>query len=38
IAAKDSYIKSKGLGGAMMFSLLDDDPSATLFNAVVNGL
>jgi chitinase len=38
ISAKDAYIKSKGLGGAMMFSLLDDDPSATLFNAVVNGL
>ena len=32
------YLHCKGLGGAMMFSLYDLDPGATLFHDVVNGL
>jgi chitinase len=36
IKAKIDYAHCKGLGGAMMFSLLDLDPAATLFNATVN--
>jgi len=38
IAAKDSYIQSNGMAGAMMFSLEDLDPSNTLLNDIVNGL
>jgi chitinase len=38
ISAKDSYITSKGLGGAMMFSLEDLDPGITLMKAVTSGL
>jgi chitinase len=38
IGVKDQYIKSNGMGGAMIFSLEDDDPQSTLFNAVTNGL
>jgi chitinase len=36
IKAKIDYMHCKGLGGAMMFSLLDLDPATTLFNEVVN--
>ena len=36
IQAKADYIHCNGLAGAMMFSLYDLDPAATLFNAVVN--
>ena len=36
IKAKADYLHCKGLGGAMMFSLLDLDPAATLFNEVVS--
>jgi chitinase len=36
IKAKIDYLHCKGMGGAMMFSLLDLDPAATLFNATVN--
>jgi chitinase len=36
IKAKADYLHCKGLGGAMMFSLLDLDPGATLLNEVVN--
>jgi chitinase len=38
IAAKDAYIKSEGLAGAMVFSLDADDASGTLMSAVANGL
>jgi chitinase len=38
IQAKANYIHCNGYGGAMMFSLYDLDPSATLFNAVVNAV
>jgi len=36
IQARADYIHCNALGGAMMFSLYDLDPQATLFNAVVN--
>jgi chitinase len=36
IKAKIDYAHCKGLGGAMMFSLLDLDSANTLFNATVN--
>lgn len=38
IAAKTTYIKNNGLGGAMMFSLDGEDPGDTLLNAIANGL
>ncbi len=38
IAAKTQYIKSKGLAGAMMFSLDGEDANDTLLNAVASGL
>ncbi|MEN3304187.1 MAG: chitinase [Micromonosporaceae bacterium] len=38
IQAKANYIHCNGYAGAMMFSLYDLDPSATLFNAVVNAV
>src|SRR5207302_7777914 len=38
IAIKDQYAVSHGLGGVFVFSLMDDDPGSTLFNAVVAGL
>jgi chitinase len=38
ITAKTSYIQNKGLAGAMMFSLEDEDAADTLLNAIVNGL
>ncbi|WP_069801778.1 glycosyl hydrolase family 18 protein [Thermogemmatispora onikobensis] len=38
IAAKTTYIKNKGLAGAMMFSLEDEDAADTLLNAIVTGL
>ncbi|WP_052888761.1 glycosyl hydrolase family 18 protein [Thermogemmatispora carboxidivorans] len=38
IAAKTTYLKNKGLAGAMMFSLEDEDSADTLLNAIVNGL
>jgi chitinase len=38
IAIKDQYVKQKRLGGVMMFSLLDDDPNASLVKAVSSGL
>src|SRR5215475_14180051 len=36
IQAKADYIHCGGYAGAMMFSLYDLDPAATLFNTVVN--
>ena len=36
IKAKADYLHCNGYGGAMMFSLYDLDPAATLFNEVVN--
>jgi chitinase len=36
IQAKADYLHCNGLGGAMMFSLYDLDPGATLFNDAVN--
>jgi chitinase len=36
IQSKADYIHCNGFAGAMMFSLYDLDPNATLFNAVVN--
>jgi chitinase len=38
IGIKDQYVRSKGLGGAFVFSLMGDDPSSTLLNAVSAGL
>ncbi|HMI88892.1 MAG TPA: glycoside hydrolase family 18 protein [Polyangiaceae bacterium] len=38
IGDKTSYIKSKGLGGAMFWELSGDDPSGTLITAVSDGL
>ena len=38
IQAKADYIHCNGYAGAMMFSLYDLDPSATLFNTVVNAV
>jgi chitinase len=38
IAARDSYIRSRGLAGAFVYAAKDDDASATLWNAVVAGL
>jgi chitinase len=38
IQAKADYIHCSGYAGAMMFSLYDLDPGATLFNAVVNAV
>jgi chitinase len=38
IGIKDQYIRSSGLGGAFVFSLMGDDPSSTLLNAMVSGL
>jgi len=38
ISAKTNYIKSKGLGGAMLWSMDGDDSSGTLMSAVYNGL
>ena len=38
IAVKDAYIKSTGMGGAMVFSLDADDSNGTLLTAVANGL
>jgi chitinase len=38
IKARMDYVHCNGLGGAMMFSLYDLDPAATLFHDVVNGL
>lgn len=38
IADKTAYIKQKGLGGAMVWSLDGDDPSGTLSKAIGNGL
>jgi chitinase len=38
IKAKIDYAHCKGLGGAMMFSLLDLDPAATLFNVTVDAV
>lgn len=38
IAARDSYIKSRGLGGAFVYAIKDDDGSSTLWKAVANGL
>jgi len=38
IAIKDQYIMNRGLAGAFVFSLKEDDASTTLLNAVVNGL
>jgi chitinase len=35
IQAKADYAHCHGLGGSMMYSLLDLDPSATLFNKIV---
>src|SRR6185437_11690301 len=37
-SAKTDYIKSHGLGGAMMWSLENLDPGTTLLNDIVNGL
>ncbi len=36
IQAKADYLHCNGLGGTMIFSLYDLDPSVTLFNAAVN--
>src|SRR6266700_3520495 len=38
IGIKDQYVRSNGLGGAFVFSLMGDDPSSTLLNAVASGL
>ena len=38
IAAKDAYIKSNGMAGAMMFSLDAEDTGDTLLNAIADGL
>jgi chitinase len=38
LTTKMSYVKSKGLGGAMFWSLDGDDSSGTLASAVYNGL
>ncbi|MEO9237790.1 MAG: carbohydrate-binding protein, partial [Jatrophihabitantaceae bacterium] len=38
IKARTDYVHCNGLAGAMMFSLYDLDPAATLLNDVVNGL
>ncbi len=38
IAVKTQYIQSHGMAGAMMFSLMGEDPADTLLNAIVNGL
>ncbi len=38
VKAKTDYAHCKGLAGAMMYSLEALDPSATLFNAVINGV
>jgi chitinase len=38
IAAKDTYLKSRGLGGAAAYALENDDPSASLLKAMAAGL
>jgi chitinase len=38
IQARADYVHCSGLAGAMMFSLYDLDPAATLFNDVVNDI
>jgi chitinase len=38
IRDKADYLHCKGLGGAMMFSLLDLDPADTLFNAATDAV
>jgi chitinase len=38
IQAKANYLHCNGLGGAMMFSLLDLDPATTLLNQVVTAV
>ncbi|MBO0870869.1 MAG: glycoside hydrolase family 18 protein, partial [Micromonosporaceae bacterium] len=38
IQAKADYVHCNGYAGAMMFSLYDLDPAATLFNALVNDI
>jgi chitinase len=38
IQAKSDYVHCNGYAGAMMFSLYDLDPGATLFNDVVNDI
>jgi chitinase len=38
ITPKDNYVKSHGMGGAMMWSLENSDPGTTLLNAIVSGL
>lgn len=38
IAIKMAYVKHKDLGGAMLWSLDEDDASSTLVNAIYNGL
>ncbi|MFD0673134.1 glycosyl hydrolase family 18 protein [Cohnella sp. GCM10027633] len=38
IGYKASYVKSKKLGGAMIWELTQDDSSRTLLNALTNGL
>jgi chitinase len=38
LAAADTYIENKGLGGVFAFSLDQDDPSSSLLNAMTGGL
>ncbi len=38
VAIKDQYVKNRGLGGAFVFSLKEDDASTTMLTAVFNGL
>ncbi|HEX5495951.1 MAG TPA: glycosyl hydrolase family 18 protein [Mycobacteriales bacterium] len=38
VRAKADYLHCHGLGGAMVFSLLDSDPGATLFNDIVTAV